>query len=90
MSESNFKKFLELLRPIEEFNDDNIPVPPDYSDINNWAATPDINGQQFCVPNNSFVANKNNSVDVFYIHPTGFFEKKWNSDMDKSMINYWI
>ena len=33
MSDSNFKKFLELLRPIEPFNDDNIPSPPDYSNI---------------------------------------------------------
>ena len=88
MSDSNFKKFLELLRPIEPFNDDNIPSPPDYSDINNWAAAPNINGQQFCVPNDTFIANKNNSVDVFYIHPTGFFEQKWNSDMDKTRSAY--
>ena len=88
MSDSDFKKFLELLRPIEPFNDDNIPSQPDYSDINNWAATPNIDGQQFCVPNDSFVANKNNSVDVFYIHPTGFFEKKWNFDMDKTRSAY--
>ena len=88
MTENNFIKFLELLKPIEPYNENNTPDEPDYSDINNWAATPDIDGQQFYVPNDSFSVKTNNPVDVFYIHPTGFFEKEWNSDMDKSRSAY--
>ena len=39
----------------------------------------DIDGQQFYVPDSSFVASKDNDVDVFYIHPTGYFLKHWNA-----------
>ena len=88
MTENNFIKFLELLKPLEPYNENNTPNEPDYSDINNWAATPGIDGQQFYVPNDSFSVKTNNPVDVFYIHPTGFFEKEWNSDMDKSRSAY--
>jgi len=88
MTENNFIKFLELLKPLEPYNENNTPNEPDYSDINNWAATPSIDGQQFYVPNDSFSFKTNNPVDVFYIHPTGFFEKEWNSDMDKSRSAY--
>ena len=88
MTENNFIKFLELLKPLEPYNENNTPNQPDYSDINNWAATPSIDGQQFYVPNDSFSFKTNNPVDVFYIHPTGFFEKEWNSDMDKSRSAY--
>ena len=54
MTENNFIKFLELLKPLEPYNENNTPNEPDYSDINNWAATPSIDGQQFYVPNDSF------------------------------------
>ena len=84
MTDYHFKKFLELVQPDIDFNLENIPSSPDYSDINSWAATPNSGEQQFYVPDPSFTVNKeNNLVDVFYIHPTGFYEKCWNSDMDR-------
>ena len=89
MSDSYFQKFLELVRPEIDFNDNHIPTPPDYSDPLNWVALPEKDGQQFYVPDNSFNVNKSgNSVDVFYIHPTGFYEKSWNSDMSKERSAY--
>jgi len=27
-------------------------------------------------------------IDVFFIHPTGFFEKQWNSPIDKASAAY--
>ena len=89
MSHDYFKKFLELVKPNYEFSSSNIPIKPDYSNLYNWAATPDIDGEQFYIPSNKFEINKsNNDIDVFYIHPTGFFEKNWNSDMDKNRSAY--
>ena len=85
MTDYHFKKFLELVEPNIDFNNDSQPPKPDYSDLSNWAARPENDAQQFYVPDESFQVNKkNNNVDVFYIHPTGFYEKKWNSDMDKN------
>ena len=75
MSDNYFAKFLELIKPESDFNNTEIPPAPDYSDLNCWAAAPNIDGQQFYVPDSSFVASKDNDVDVFYIHPTGYYEK---------------
>ena len=84
MTDYHFKKFLDLVEPNIEFGNDVEPTKPDYSDSNNWAARPDNDAQQFYVPDESFkVIKEDNNVDVFYIHPTGFYEKKWNSDMDR-------
>ena len=84
-----FEKFLELIRPINSYDDTNHPEAPDYSNINSWAAHPDIDGYQFFTPDpNVEVKKKDNDVDVFYIHPTGCFEKTWNSDMSKDHSTY--
>ena len=89
MSDKNTLKLLELIKPLTEFDISLSPKKPDYSDSTNWAALPDIEGQQFYVPNDTFEVNKiNNDVNVFYIHPTGFYEKNWNSDMGKNKSAY--
>ena len=89
MTDKNTFKLLELIKPEVDFDISNTPTKPDYSNLKNWAALPDIDGQQFYVPDESFVVNKNNNeVNVFYIHPTGFYEKNWNSDMDKNKSAY--
>ena len=85
MTDYHFKKFLDLVEPNIEFDHNDAPPKPDYSNLTNWAATPQSDVQQFYIPDESFQVNKiNNDVDVFYIHPTGFYEKNWNSDMDRN------
>ena len=85
MTDKSLLKFLEYIKPAEDFDISKSPLEPDYLDKNNWAALPEIDGQQFYIPDNSFdVVKVNNPVDVFYIHPTGYFEKTWNSNMDKN------
>ena len=80
-----FEKFLELIKPINSYEETVHPKAPDYSNLESWAAHPDIDGYQFFVPHNDLKVNKNkNDVDVFYIHPTGCFEQTWNSDMSKN------
>ena len=89
MKEDSSLEFLEYIKPEKDFDISKSPKKPDYSDTNNWAALPNIDGQQFYVPDKSFKITKyNNPVDVFYIHPTGFFEKEWNSNMDKKRSAY--
>ena len=66
MTENYFAKFLELIKPEFDFDNTEIPPTPDYSDINCWQP-PNIDGQQFYVPDSSFVVSKDNDVDVFYI-----------------------
>ena len=42
MTENYFAKFLELIKPEFDFDNTEIPPTPDYSDINCWAAAPNI------------------------------------------------
>ena len=89
MDDERLDKLLNNIKPINSFENTDHPLTPDYSNLNNWAAYPDKDAQQFYVPNSSFTINKaNNDVDVFYIHPTGFFEKTWNSFMEKDRATY--
>tara|TARA_A200000159_G_C7312521_1_gene335267 strand:+ start:45 stop:1139 length:1095 start_codon:yes stop_codon:yes gene_type:complete len=84
-----FEKFLQLIKPINSYDDTDQPKAPDYSNLDSWAAHPDIDGYQFFVPDNNLKVNRNkNDVDVFYIHPTGCFEQTWNSDMSKNHSTY--
>ncbi len=85
---NDFSEFLKLIQPKLSFEESIHPSEPDYSDKYNWAATPNIEGQQFYVPDSEYEIKKNNDVDVFYIHPTGFYETSWNSDMDKTKSAY--
>ena len=71
---NDFSEFLKLIQPKLSFEESIHPPDPDYSDKYNWAATPGIDGQQFYVPDSGYEIKKNNDVDVFYIHPTGFMK----------------
>jgi len=89
MDDEKLYKLLEYIKPINSFDNSKHPLTPDYSDLNNWAAYPNKDAQQFYVPDSNHIVNKtNNDVDVFYIHPTGYFEKSWNSFMEKDRAAY--
>ena len=61
MTDKNTFKLLELIKPEVDFDTSNTPSEPDYSNFDNWAALPDVDGQQFYVPDSSFSVNKNNN-----------------------------
>ena len=89
MNDEKLNKLLDYIKPTSAFANTLNPEKPDYSNLDNWAAYPKKDSQQFLVPNSSFTINKsNNDVDVFYIHPTGFYEKTWNSNMEKNRSAY--
>ena len=41
MTDYHFKKFLDQVTPLENFDDELPPDAPNYSDLIYWAATPD-------------------------------------------------
>ena len=63
MTDYHFKKFLDQVTPLENFDDEMPPEAPNYADLVYWAATPDQEAQQFFIPDDSFKA-------VSYTHLT--------------------
>lgn len=65
---------------------------PDYSLTNNWAALPFEDDYADFVPNSSLKnAQDSSEIDVFFVHPTTFFDRKtpeWNANVNHSSINY--
>ena len=89
MEDSYLQHFINSIKPNHDFSEETVPKKPDYSDMSNWAAVPFKDGPQFLIPTNQFtLSKKNNEVDVFYIHPTSFFENTWNFDMNKNSSTY--
>ena len=72
------------LRPSDPFDATKVPPAPDYADPANWVALPDKEDASDWLPP-GFVEADNplrEQVDVFYVHPTGFFgTHNWNAAM---------
>ncbi len=69
-----------------------IPVAPDYSDPNAWAALPFQLDSADAVPLSTWKdIQQNAEVDVFFIHPTTYTgkagENQWNADMHDEKVN---
>ena len=84
---NNNLKFIQSLKPEENFNTDSLPKEPNYSETKSWAAFPGIDGFQNLSPDNPLSLDKK-EVDVFFIHPTGYFEKQWNGPIDETSAAY--
>tara|TARA_X000001036_G_scaffold431423_1_gene465699 strand:- start:6986 stop:8092 length:1107 start_codon:yes stop_codon:yes gene_type:complete len=83
----NNLEFIRSLKPEIDFTSTNHPHEPNYLDHSSWAAFPGIGGYQNLSPDHpSSLVDK--EIDVFFIHPTGFFEKQWNSPIDKASAAY--
>ena len=78
---NNNLKFIHSLKPETNFKSNDHPSKPDYSQPSNWAAFPSKDGFQNLSPDNSLSLDEK-EFDVFFIHPTGYFEKNWNSPID--------
>ena len=79
--------FIRSLKPEIDFASGNHPKEPNYLEAKSWAAFPGIGGYQHLSPDHpSSLLDK--EIDVFFIHPTGFFEKQWNSPIDKASAAY--
>lgn len=79
-----FRRFVAfVIRPSVEFEPAKAPPAPDYADPASWAALPEKEDASDWLPPGSEPENPlKDQVDVFYIHPTGFFgTTNWNAAM---------
>ena len=53
MDDEKLDKLLEYIKPVKSFENTEHPLPPDYSNLDNWAAYPEKDGQQFYLPDSS-------------------------------------
>jgi hypothetical protein len=61
---------------LKDYNQTNKSLTTDYSNLYNWAAHPDKKDPSDSIPSLLLDYKKENSVDVFFIHPTTFTDKK--------------
>ena len=78
---SDFKEFLSTISPSKNFDINDLPDAPNYSDEQFWLAFPGKDSFHTLSPHSNKTANRY-EVDVFYIHPTGYFGTEWNATID--------
>ncbi len=57
MDDEKLYNLLDYIKPTNSFIDSAQPSKPDYSNMDNWAAYPQKNGQQFYTPDQSYTVN---------------------------------
>ena len=84
---NNNLEFIQSLRPKKNFNIDTLPTEPNYLETKSWAALPGKNGFQNLSPDKPPTIDKK-EINVFFIHPTGYFENQWNGFIDEASAAY--
>jgi Protein of unknown function (DUF3089) len=79
-------------RPKTAFDPAQVPKPPDYADLNNWAAHPAKKDLADRTPGSLANAQDNAGVDVFFLYPTSLTGSKrsherWNGDVFDQELN---
>ena len=84
---SSMDEFFSSITPKTSFDSAKAPDAPDYEDEYFWAAFP---GKKSAanLNVNSLEHSRNFEVDCFFIHPTGFFLKDWNFDVDRDSATF--
>ncbi len=74
--------WVETIKPTDRFENFPAPPAPDYRDLNNWAAHPEIEDKSYFTPAGIQPSTEAPQADVFFLHPTTFFGKKnWNAPL---------
>lgn len=74
------------------FDQEVIPPAPDYDDATSWAALPDRWDLADSLASAEYQdGQRDASCDVFFIHPTTFFEKdaRWTAPLSDDKVNSW-
>ena len=74
-------QFFSSITPEHSFSEKKPPKAPDYNNQNYWVAFPGKKSVALLDPERESI-NELKGVDCFFIHPTGFFLKEWNYDLD--------
>ena len=71
-----------LLTPSADFAEMERPPAPDYAEPSSWAALPDREDNADLTPPGSKDRQDEAKADVFFVHPTTFFERdRWNASL---------
>jgi hypothetical protein len=63
-------------------------VSPDYSNLDNWAATPMTEDKADMTPGNNYQNLQDDAeVDVFFIHPTSYTKERGNTDWNAAIAD---
>ena len=86
-AKKRYLKLIDSVKPQHEFDNKKTPSPPDYNDKKFWASFLGDDGFHLLSPDCKEM-NEKKEFDVFYIHPTGFFEQCWNAPFDEESAAY--
>lgn len=71
----SYKALLQLVKPPRSFSEKAAPIAPDYSENRAWHLID--------------IADNKKKADVFFVHPTTYIKgKKWNQDLNDSIVNF--
>ncbi|MBV1907595.1 MAG: DUF3089 domain-containing protein [Pseudomonadales bacterium] len=85
---STFYSFYQL-KPEKSFDESLVPPAPDYADNSWWAALPGQIDDADVTPEGVVDGQSGAEVDVFYIHPTTYWEvgNGWNQPLENEISN---
>ena len=81
------------VHPTLAFDAQNVPPPPNYADLNSWAAHPQKSDAADRIPCPETIdAQANAGIDVFFLHPTTYTgsrrsERNWNASAADEALN---
>lgn len=79
--------FLDSITPSHNFLEEEIKQNPDYNNQSFWAAIP--KKENFSLKDFQLINyGDDKKVDCFFVHPTGYFLKQWNSDFNYDCASY--
>ena len=88
------KTYSQEVKLTQKFDSSKLPSPPDYNNIESWAALPFIKDEADTTIGNRIYKDLQNQslADVFYIHPTSYTYKptspnQWNGDVKDKQLN---
>jgi hypothetical protein len=68
-----------------------LPAPPDYSSLDNWAASPHKMDTSDKIPDGINDEETDKKADVFFVHPTSYFDEadtaNWNAWLTDEEVN---
>ncbi len=77
-----------MMKPDHAFADRAVPTAPDYAQRTHWAALPDRDDLADVVPDGVIDIQRDAAVDVFFVHPTTYYNTAtWNQPLGDLMAN---
>ncbi len=77
-----------MMQPDQSFADTTPPPAPDYANQLHWAALPGVDDKADVTPNGAEDHQASAIADVFFIHPTTYYESTgWNQALDDATAN---